>query len=460
MGAMPSIDTTMPDARVMEYLLDLMPPATFVSCIRISLNPAMGHSPEEFRALVEALKGMGFERAVARAEREVCSGAKVQGEDDLKPVEEKSCVVSDEGCKAHRDVVRAYLLWLVFCRIISSSLICSILSSSSNKAVQPITESHRSTENTFQQLAKLRSDLPKIVELEDDVPNVFDGTANLETPYFTPPPSPVPTFAAGQLVLSNHISATTCSDSTSTDPCAPSLDAQTGITRLEGNDSPSLAVPPSLFSTTSDDIILTMLPATDIDSDGGLFPFAAEGSVVAALTETAMEEATLTKAMLYKLAAILHIFHLSQARPPSLQPLNPLRRKQIHTPSTSVAAPSPTAPVAPLTTVVSPPPTLPSTTPPAVSSNRSSASKSKGLLPLPMPTVPEEFLDPPTGRSKLEVRFSSNAVQDVRRAASIFPAEPRSNPFSAFPASSGNGALAAYFGRENTPLLRWSGSWK
>ena len=45
-----------------------MPPCAFVARLQTALDPVMGHTPDEIAIFLEGLKGMGFEKAVRRAE--------------------------------------------------------------------------------------------------------------------------------------------------------------------------------------------------------------------------------------------------------------------------------------------------------------------------------------------------------------------------------------------------------
>lgn len=46
-----------------------MPPATFVSRLRAALDPSMGHTSDDIQSFLDSLSNMGFERAVARANK-------------------------------------------------------------------------------------------------------------------------------------------------------------------------------------------------------------------------------------------------------------------------------------------------------------------------------------------------------------------------------------------------------
>ncbi|TEB33573.1 hypothetical protein FA13DRAFT_161582 [Coprinellus micaceus] len=75
-------------AQVLNYILNSIPPATFVARLRAALDPAMGYDSEDIQSLLDGLANVGFERAVKQAARVVEQGSKA-AEDGM---DEQHCV--------------------------------------------------------------------------------------------------------------------------------------------------------------------------------------------------------------------------------------------------------------------------------------------------------------------------------------------------------------------------------
>jgi hypothetical protein len=80
-------------SRALSYLLDSMQPSVFVTRLQTALDPAMGHTPDEIALFLEGLKGMGFEKAVGRAEAMVD-----QDKAEVEKQHEDRTLRLDEGC--------------------------------------------------------------------------------------------------------------------------------------------------------------------------------------------------------------------------------------------------------------------------------------------------------------------------------------------------------------------------
>ncbi|KAJ3533070.1 hypothetical protein NMY22_g7486 [Coprinellus aureogranulatus] len=96
-------------ALTMAYILNSMPPSIFISRLHTALDPTMGHTTTEFTAFLDALKGLGLERAVHQAECVVLEDAEADRRVPGRGAE-RHCVRCHKGYRESENGVGACVI--------------------------------------------------------------------------------------------------------------------------------------------------------------------------------------------------------------------------------------------------------------------------------------------------------------------------------------------------------------